>query len=444
LLRVRVDALTRDMDKRVFSSKSLTAETVTFERLAARRRRDCSVEATNALTSVARNGDRSGGTGFALLCRSESYDGYQWHLTVMALDPFRLLMDVDDEVRWNNPIAAFVRGEPKGGISSANVQESMHGVEDFIPWDSPTYPPDPGAAMGLIDAIPKSQLGSVSSSHDNQKHWGYVKSAQFYNATSYIAVEAWGLLGDLILQNCKRLEKLSFGAMRPAPRELAWNDSLNWVPCIDIVTGDSPLHDDLLTVSSCHALGVVFRKWILNDATPLTYLGQVLDHAGVIQALQQVAAICQNSPTLATEVPYVEMIGRSPIRSSLTKFVDWMSTDFFPDEWLRFAFHLGYDVPQRHHYESSVQYLVMPQGVRDMLRDANIMLKIARSRRPELPPETYQSVEEYDLEAHLQGRRLTIDDIVDSRLRRCVLEVVSPLFVQVRHESISSHPAVEV
>jgi hypothetical protein len=443
-LQVRVDALTRDMGKRVFPSKSLPAETVTFERRAARKRKECPVEATNALTSVARDGDRSGGTGFALLCRSESCDGYQWHLTVMALDPFRLLMDVDDEVRWNNPIAAFVRGEPSGSIGSANVQDSMQEGEDYIPWDSPTYPPDPGAAMALIDAIPKGQLDSVSSSHDNQLDWGYVQSVQFHAVTSYIAVDAWGLLGDLIRQNCKRLEKLGIGAMTPAPRGLDWNDPLNWIPCIDSVTGDSPLHDDLLTVSSCHALGVVFRNWLLNGGTPMAALRRVLDHARIIQALRKVTAICQNSPTLATEVPFVRMNGRIPVHSSVLDFLNWMSTEFFPDEWLRFAFHLGYEVPQRRLYEDDTGYYAMPEGEQDMLRQANFMLETARSRRLKRDPIKYESPEESELETHLQGRALTKDDLINSRLRRRFLVAVSPHFAQVRHENMCSEPAVEV
>jgi hypothetical protein len=444
LLQVRVDALTRNAHELVFASESLPAETVTFERRAARKRQDCPIEAINALMSVARDGDRSAGSGFALLCRSESYDGYQWHLTVMALDPFRLLMDVDDEARWNNPIAAFVRGEPRESISSADVQQSLQGDDDFIPWDSPTYPPEPGAAMALIDAIPKGQLGSVSSSHDNQKHWGYVKSAPFHSVTRYVAFEAWGLVGDLIRQNCERLERLSIGAMMPAPRRLDWSDPLNWVPCIDMVTRDSPLHDDLLTISSCHALGVVFRNWLLNDGTPNAAFRRVLDYGRIIQALRKVTAICQNSPALATEVPIVRMNGRLPVHSSVLEFLDWMSTEFFPDKWLRFAFHLGYEVPQRRLYEDDSGYYAMPEGEQDMLRQANSMLECARSRRLTLDPEMCEIPEEYDLETHLQGRALTTDDLIDFRLRRCFLVVVSPHFAQVRHENTSTQPLVDV
>jgi hypothetical protein len=113
-LKVRVDALTRDLRDLIIHPKSLPAETISYERRTTEWNSHCPLEVTRAFSTIAREGDRSGGTGFALLWRSRKGHGYQWHITVMALNPFALTSVPDVESRrWGHPIAAFLRGEPR-------------------------------------------------------------------------------------------------------------------------------------------------------------------------------------------------------------------------------------------------------------------------------------------------------------------------------------------
>jgi hypothetical protein len=445
-LRVRVDALLRNINDLVFQPKSLPAETITFERRAYPLHRDCPLEVTSSFSAIAREGDRSGGTGFALLWRSRSEYGFQWHITVMALDPFRLAVEPHDaSPQWCHPIAAFVRGERRPDGTPMQEQDPTLSVdEDLIPWGSAPQPPDPGAAMGLIDEVYADISDSLVRSHDNQLHWAYVQSEPFHASGIYLAFEAWGILGDLVRNNGKRFWQFGDLLSRQNISRVHWNAPANWVPCIDIVTGEDPLRDNLMTVSSCHALGVVFRKWIdCSNANELS-LSRTMANARIIRAMRKVAAICQNNPDLAAELPFVQIYGTTPSLHDVLDHVDWISNNFFPDCWLQFAFHLGYQVPQESRYVSNSGLVTMPIGEESMLSQVNLMLEKARSSRPPQPPGSYQNEAEYELEIHLQGRPMKSSDLVNGKIRACFLEVVTPHFSRSPHPATTSQIRVEV
>jgi hypothetical protein len=416
-LIIRTDELLRDFSDTAYPPQALTAETISYDPPKPTRSKSAPLEVANAFSNIARQGERSGASGFALVCRSEpDYgNGYriQWHITVFALDPYRLHKRADESFRRRmNPITAFLRDGTAG--------------DDGSPWDWSMPAPDPGAAMELIYHHYRLS-GSTGWSHDNQRDWHYVRADPWQGECTYVAFEAWGVLGELVRKNAARVARTGSSIWRFGPPFQTWRAPGLWIPSLDIVTGDDPLPGGVLSVSSCHALGVVFHNWIVcaqgrGEGT----LRYVLASARMMQAIRVIAAMCETVPALNRELPPIGTRRGHPDLHGVLALADWVQDRFVPECWLRFAFHLGYQVPQQSRQRAGeatqdLSGLVKPVDI----EWANAMLDRARTANAAHGADWFDSAEHYELEHHLQGQPLSCADLVDPSRRAQFIAVVT-------------------
>lgn len=449
-LKVRVDALTREMRDLTIHPKSLPAETISYERRKATWTRYCPIEVTRALSTIAREGDRSGGTGFALLWRSRGDHGYQWHITVMALNPFALInAPAAESRRWGHPIAAYLRGEPRPNrASNPPILATDSDEVDPIPWSSWSEEPDPGAAMALIDEVYTDARDTLITSHDNQRHWQYVQADPHHGAGAYFGFEAWGLVGEMVRHNAKRRNPLDDLVAQIFTKPPDWQiPAANWVPCVDIFTGNDPLRDELLTVSSCYWLGVTFGTWLVCAPwRPTEYDGLMnvrfaMANARVIAAIRKTDAIGRSVPRLCGSVPRVRMEGVTPDYICVEKLVGWLYDHFFPDSVLQFAFELGLRAGESEPYGPGA---VRSEVSAKLVRQANEMLQSIRTQRAAIASGEWRSEAEWKLEELLHGNAITANDLFNPTLRKHLVEAATPYFTQLRHPSHMSSPQVDV